>query len=295
MRQRTNASVRWLFTGLVLAAALTALGRLRERRATERLVDRLLASRPETSEQESETDALADLPTPVQQYLETALGDDPGRTRSVRVGQAGTLRVGGLDSPWRPFTATHHARVQAPGFVWDAVVDVFPYLSVGVRDAFVDEAGSSHVSLFGALPVGGAESTPELDEAALQRYLAEAVWYPTALCPASGVSWEAVDGRTARATLTCGETTASLTFHFTSIGGEDGHGDDDRVVVERVHTARRYRAVGDGFEPTPWTGLWRNYEERDGVLVPTTGEVVWHLPDGDLHAWRGTVERFSRR
>jgi len=23
--------------------------------------------------------------------------------------------------------------------------------------------------------------------------------------------------------------------------------------------------------------------------VPTTGDVIWHLDDGDLHAWRGRL------
>jgi hypothetical protein len=100
------------------------------------------------------------------------------------------------------------------------------------------------------------------------------------------VRWEPVDDRVARATLTVGETTASLDFHF---AGADGEGDEGGLEIERVHTNRRYRRVDGGFEPTPWTGLWRDYENRDGVLVPTTGEVVWHLPEGDLRAWRGRV------
>lgn len=312
MPRQDGSSFRAKRTGLALTLALvvlTGLGRLRERRATARLVDRLLARADWTGERAvADTDAepLTGLPEPVRRYLETALGDTPRRTRSVRIEQRGQLRVGGLDSPWRPFTATHHARTQSPGFVWDAVVEAFPFVSVRVRDAFVDEEGSSHVSLFGALPVGGAASTPELDEAALQRYLAEAVWYPTALLPANGVSWESVDDRTARATLTCGDKSASLTFHFSAIDSQDSDDTEDSddgdgregeggVVVERVHTTGRYRAVADGFELTPWTGLWRNYEERDGVTVPTTGEVVWHLPDGDLHAWQGTVAGLSRR
>jgi hypothetical protein len=268
-----------------LALALAIVGRYREECATERTVDRLLAAES-TATREAGAGTLADAPAPVRRYLETALPEPsaPASGGWVRIEQEGTLRTGDADSPWRAFTATHRATVRQPGFVWDARVGLLPLVWLRVRDAFVDGAGSARLSLWSAVPVGGSASTPALDEAALQRYLAEAVWYPAALHPSNGVRWEPLDDRTARATVTAGETTASLTFHF------DGDG-----RVERVHTSGRYRAVDGGFEPTPWTGVWRGYEERDGVEVPTRGEVVWHLPGGDLRAWRGRVTGFERR
>jgi hypothetical protein len=200
----------------------------------------------------------------------------------VRLEQSGELRLGGPDSSLTPFTATQYATVRRPGFVWDATIEPFPWASLRVRDAFVDGDGSARVTLFGALPIAGAGPGPELNEAELQRYLAEAVWYPWALLPRNGVVWEPIDDRTARATLTHAGTTASLTFHFAT-------GDGGGVEVERVHTERRYRRVDGGFEPTPWTGRWGGYEDRAGVRVPTVGEVVWHLDGGDLQAWRGRV------
>mgnify|MGYP006285032349 FL=1 len=279
-----------LLAVLVTVLGLVGLARHRETRATERVVDRLLDEGAANEQRRDGTDARVDLPEPVQQYFETAFSGDPHRPRSVRIEQEGTLRVGGPESSWKPFTATHHATVHSPGFVWNATVKFAPFVSVRVRDAFVGGEGSARVALFGALPLGSETGSPELNEAALQRYLAEAVWYPTALRPENGVSWEGIDEQTARATLEAGKTTASLTFHFSTADG-----DGDETVVERVHTERRYRAVGDGFEPTPWTGLWREYEERDGRRVPTEGEVVWHLDEGDLHAWRGRVSEVEYR
>ncbi|AUV83558.1 hypothetical protein C2R22_19500 [Salinigranum rubrum] len=286
---RVSARVSLVLVTLATALALVALGRRREARATEGLVDRLLAGSAEAAERGRDREDRTALPDPVRRYFDTALPEGSRTMDGVCVEQAGRLRVGGPDSSWKPFTATHRATVRRPGFVWDATVSVLPLTPVRVRDAFVGGEGSSRVTLFGALPLGGATGSRELDEAALQRYLAEAVWYPAALLPEHGVSWEGVDDRTARATLVYEETTASLTFHFSEEAdpaqGEEG----GETVVERVHADRRYRAVEGGFEPTPWTGLWRDYENRDGVLVPTTGEVVWHLPEGDLHAWRGRV------
>jgi hypothetical protein len=296
-RDRSLARTR-LVLGVVLAAiavVLAVLGRRREVRATERAVERLLRAADEAQGRTvtSLRETRDDLPAPVERYFETVLPADGWGTRAVRVEQAGDLRLGGPGSSWTAFTATHHATVGRPGFVWDATVDLLPGVSVWVRDALVDGAGSARVTLFGAVPVAGAGPSTELNEAELQRYLAEAVWYPTALLPENGVRWEPIDDRTARATLVEGETTASLTFHFS--GTDDGNGDDGaEVEVERVHAGRRYRTVDGDLVPTPWTGLWREYEVRGGLRVPTEGEVVWHLPDGDFHAWRGRVTGFDR-
>jgi hypothetical protein len=280
---------RPLSVGLAVAATgigLVALGRRREERAADRAVCRLVAAGRRDLSRAGTGDDHADLPEPVRRYLDAVRPEGTPPTERVRIDQAGELRLGDADSPWKPFSATHHATVGRPGFVWDARVELRPFVSVRIRDAVVDGEGSARVALCSAFPVAGAGSSPELNEAALQRYLAEAVWYPTALLPSAGVRWEPIDDRTARATLTHRGTTASLTFHFS-----------ERNRVERVHAERRYRSVDGGFEPTPWTGLWRGYERRGRVAIPTEGEVVWHLPDGDLHAWRGRVvgvERWER-
>lgn len=277
----------------VLAVVLWILagrGRRREERSRARLRARLEAGAGRRPSAPASREA--DLPRPVRRYFEAVFdveeaGDERearNRGGTVRIEQSGELRVGGVDSPWHAFTATHHASVTTPGFVWEAVVSMAPGLSVRVRDSFVDGEGSERVTLFGAFPVATSASCPELDEASLQRYLAEAVWYPAALAPENGVVWEPIDDHSARATLDCGETSASLVFHFSR-----DH------LVERVHTSRRYRQVGGRFEPTRWTGLWGAYEEREGVRVPTSGEVVWHLPTGDLSVWRGALERIERR
>ncbi|RXK46767.1 hypothetical protein EAF64_18955 [Halorientalis pallida] len=201
----------------------------------------------------------------------------------ARIGQVGRLRPGDADSPWQPFTATHHVTVDPPGFYWDATVRYLPFVSVGVRDRFADAESGASVSLFGVVPIDSAGSSPELREAELIRYLAEAVWYPTALLPNEGVEWEGIDDETARATVEHGGVTASLTFTF----------EDDEVTS--VHADERYRSVDGRYEPTPWTGHWHDYATRQGVSVPMAGEVTWHPPDGAFQAWQGRVTDIEYR
>jgi hypothetical protein len=147
-----------------------------------------------------------------------------------------------------------------------------------VRDAFVEGVGSMLGTVLGLVTVVNVHDTPDITAGALVRFLAEAVWLPTALLPSHGVRWTPLDAASARATLTSGVTTASLDFHF----GADG-------LVERIYTPARGRDVNGTFVPTPWEGRWLEYAERGGLLVPVRGEVAWILPEGPLPYWRGEI------
>lgn len=216
---------------------------------------------------------LADLPDPVQRYLDAVLTEGQARARTARVEQRGEIRLG---ESWKPFTATQHFAVDPPGFVWDATVEFAPFLPVRVVDVYADGEGSLRAKLLSALTVSAAAPSPEVNESELVRYLGETAWNPTALLPTAGVEWEAIDDESARATIEDGRTTASLVFHF----------EDEEV--RRVHTEARYRQEDD--DVAPWTGYFDAYEEFDGVRVPTEAEVEWNLSDGDQPYWRGEVE-----
>jgi hypothetical protein len=77
--------------------------------------------------------------------------------------------------------------------VWNARVQVAPLVHVCVRDALIEGKGSGQVSLLSAFTMNAAADTPEMNSGSLHRYLAEAVWYPTALLPSSQLMWSALD------------------------------------------------------------------------------------------------------
>lgn len=266
-------------TGAVVALLMAVLARIFWlRRVTARRIDELRRSANTERKTVFTTADLEGLPAPVRAYFENTLQEGQSYIDTVRLKQNGKLRLGDASSSWRRFTATQHVTVDPPGFFWDASISLAPFVSLCIRDLFRDGNGSAEVSLFGIVPLDRGEPSQELNEAELVRYLAEAVWYPTALLPSEGVQWEPIDDRTAKATIDHGDVSASLTFSFN---------EDDEVT--RVYTEERYRRVEDGFEPTPWSGYWHNYQRRNGIRIPMEGEVVWHLPDGDLEAWQGQL------
>lgn len=43
----------------------------------------------------------------------------------------------------------------------------------------------------------------------------------------------------------------------------------------------------------PWEVRLSNYQDRDGMLVPLTGEVAWLRPEGRAPYWRGTISALT--
>ena len=118
----------------------------------------------------------------------------------------------------------------------------------------------------------------ELNEGALQRYLAEAVWFPTAFLPSQGVEWSEIDDYIARATITDSNTKISLDFHFNEAG-----------EITDVYTHGRYREVNGKYELTPWSGRYHKYEAKNGIRIPVEGEVEWELPEGSFTYWKAQI------
>lgn len=223
-------------------------------------------------------DGAQELPAPVRRYLELAI--EPGRApvRSVMIRHAGEFRMGEAEDSWRPFTSTQFVTTSPPGFDWDARIQTLPGVPVFVRDGYVLGEGGLRAALFGLIPVMKAEDSAEIARGQLLRYLAESMWYPTALLPGHGVVWTPTGESSARATLRDGAVEATVEFHF----GGDG-------LVSEMFAPDRPRAEGEAFVLSPWAGRCRRFERRDGLLIPLEAEVEWRLPDGALPYWRGRI------
>ena len=225
---------------------------------------------------------LAGLPAPVARYLKMALREGQPYIRSARIIQEGALRLRQTEQRWSPFTAQQEFTAPPAGFVWDASVRMLPILSARIRDSYLPGRASMRGRLFGLIPVVNASGTPELSQGGLQRYLSEMVWFPTAFLPGQGVEWSAIDDRRALATITDSGTSVSLEFRF-----------NERDEVAEVFATGRWRVIEGKYILTPWGGRHVNYEERQGVRVPTEFVVIWHLPDGDFDWMKARLTEVS--
>ena len=278
----------WLRGTVVAASVGAASGVLitlaasrRWQAATDRLAAELdrLAGRPAGR---VSFDSLATLPAPVQRYLRLVLREGQLRIRAARMRQSGTFRSReGMDpeAGWASFVATQRFSAEPPGFLWDARIRMAPLVSVRVRDAYVGGHASMRGAVAALVPVGNAADDDALRTGALQRYLAEAVWLPTALLPGGRVTWAPGDERTASATITDGGTTVSLEFEF---------GSEGEIVAAR--SPGRKRAVPGkpgGYVVAPWGGRYARYESHGGMRVPTESEVYWVIAGSEQPYYRG--------
>ncbi len=268
-------------TGLGLASAVALailLASVRWNGATRQLVEMLHQAIP-TREITTVTFREFDqLPAPVARYLRLALKEGQPFIRSARIIQSGQFRANEAENGWRPFKAKEYFSSRPPAFVWDASIRMAPLMDVRVRDGYVAGQASMQGKLLSLATVIDARGKAELNAGALQRYLAEAVWFPTALLPGEGVRWSAIDNNRALATLTDSDATVSLEFHF-----------NDSGEIASVSTPGRYREINGRYELTPWAGHFRRYEVRDGMRIPVEGEVEWRPSDGNIPYWKGQI------
>jgi hypothetical protein len=221
-------------------------------------------------------DKLLCIPDVVGRYLHYAIRGDC-RIRAATVSQEGEFRLGSSGEHWRPFEATEQFGVDRPAFEWDAQMRLAAFMTIRVRDAYLNGRGSTSASLLGHTFMS-ARPGHELDAGALQRYLAEAVWLPSVLVAGPGIAWQRLARQTAIATLRDGPTSVSLQFTFGEIG-----------EITEIFAPARYRSVEGVYVPTPWLVRCWDYIEVDGFRVPERTEVSWVLPDGLFTYWRARV------
>ncbi|MBI5721498.1 MAG: hypothetical protein HZC37_27825 [Burkholderiales bacterium] len=279
-------SMKWVAVGLTLLLAAWAtvglLGRWQWSRAAHELERGLEAARRAPDVARYDPRELEDLPAPVQRYFRAALTPGQPIVAAATIEHTGQFNLGEAQDNWKPFTSHQRIVATRPGFVWNARIAFVPGLAMRVLDASVAGAGRLHAAVAGLVTVAEAKDTPDLAEGELMRFFAEAAWVPTALLPSQGVHWEAVDEHSARATMSDGALSVTLTFGFAADG-----------TLESVQALSRGRTVAGRTVPTPWEGRWSNPQTHSGMRVPMTGEVAWLTPEGRRAYWRGTITSVS--
>ncbi|SFN68640.1 hypothetical protein SAMN05216289_14815 [Dokdonella immobilis] len=223
------------------------------------------------------------LPEPVRRYFERMLPAHGRLPAVTRIRQHGTLRSSCSSTRWLDFTADQVIAARSTEFQWLARVAVGAGLSFDVCDRLVANEAGSEVRLCSLFVLGADRGSRELTEASLQRFLAEAIWSPAALLPAAGVSWQAIEERSALATLACGATRVSLQFRFNA----EGEATDVYAPARWMRERGRYRAVA-------WEGRYFDYAWRDGIRVPLRAEVGWYVDEAWCPVWKGRIDRIEQ-
>jgi hypothetical protein len=215
----------------------------------------------------------------VEKVRRFAMSDPASPWSGARLRQHGEMRLG-PDRPWMPFQAEQRFDGNGVNFRWEARVRMAPFLTAHVVDSFEHGAGGLVARVLGLIPVARARG-PETDVAEAMRGLAELPWRPFAFGADGPVTFEVASFDVLRATFDDGRTRATVDL---DVGGDGS--------VLGASAASRPRLVGKTVVNTAWSGVFRDYRDFDGVRVPSTAEVTWHLPEGPFTYWRGRVTEF---
>lgn len=200
--------------GVAACAAAVTYGGKNWGDGTRRLRARLEKARAPMMPHAVDFCELEGLPEPVQRYFRTTLEEGRPMVTGVRMKPQGLLNMGEKTDRWRPFVSDQRVTTRPPGFDWDARARMMPGLTVHVHDAYVSGEGILSAALLGLMRLVDHRGAGDVAAGELMGFLAEAVWYPTVLLPSQGVRWEAMDARTARATLADEATVVTLVLLF---------------------------------------------------------------------------------
>lgn len=169
---------------------------------------------------------------------------------------------------WIEAYAEQYITVDEPAFVWKVRMNMLPLLPVTGRDKFVNGKGQMNIKLFSLVNMV-ISAGEKIDQGALQRYLAEIGWYPSAAL-GPYIQWEAIDATSAKATMTYKGVSGSVVFHFNEGGDMIGCNAD------------RYMGGGKEAKLEKWEVQSIEHAVKSGVRMPVKSAATWKLKAGDF-------------
>jgi len=277
-------NIMWILCFLIVPIVIAGffLSQLREKSKLQEMEGKLLRNLKNRSITKVNFDTFALLPDPVSRYFKYVLTNRQPMIALMSMQQTGLLRTNTLTDKWVAFTADQLVVPSAPGFIWNAKMATPFKTHVGVSDSYITGVGSARVNFLSAIVLAKETGAQELNSGALLRYLAEAVWYPTALLPEFGVVWTAINSNAALATLSDRETSVSLEFRFNTLG-----------EVTSIYSPDRFRSLDGDYIQIPWEGCFKNYTIQSGMKVPSYGEVGWHELGILQLVWKGHINKIQ--
>jgi len=208
------------------------------------------------------------LPEFVQKWLTNSGILGQKKIQTVRLKQKALLKMKPNQKKWQKASAEQYFTTEEPAFIWKVDMQMMPLIKVKGRDMFSEGKGEMMMKIFGLFPVVNQRNNEKINSGALQRYLAEIVWFPSAaLSPY--INWEKEDEHSAKAFMTYKGTKGSGTFTFDEIGNF------------AKFSAPRYMGGDEDAELREWVITVQETKVMSGIRIPVKLEVTWKLEAGD--------------
>lgn len=214
---------------------------------------------------------LEPLPEPAQRYLRFMGILDRPRDWSCRLGFAGRFKVK-RSAPWRPCEVWQYntSPVVTRTFFMQMRFGGLPVLG---RDTYRGGHGrmlGRLLDLFTVIDGNG----PEFDIGELVTCLNDMVMIAPSMLLVPAVTWSAVDARSFDLSLTDHQITVKARVFVDERGAPIDFETTDRFLEDPANPKRLMRGR--------WTTPMEGFQGVEGRQLPTRGQAVWHLPDGDF-------------
>lgn len=259
---------------LVLVPVILLLGRKSQlSRQTEvgNALQKLYQSTKNAPTKTYNSDSLVGLPEPVQRYFKYALSEGQQYVTRVKLKHRGWFRTKPKQK-WNRIRGEEYFACYPPGFLWMGKLSW-----ASAVDQYIHGRGNLRVKLLSLLPVVNAKGAAT-DQGEFLRWLAEAVWFPTALLPSENLSWVPIDEESARIQYQDEHIQAEGIFYF-----------NDQGQITHFKT-KRYM---DDNRLEEWTTYCEDYRLTKGMRIPYFATAVWNLSEGDFCYAKFKLEEIS--
>lgn len=210
---------------------------------------------------------IVDLPEVVQKWLKNSGVLETELVQSVFLEQDLRMKLKPEHNKWIQGKAKQYFTTDPPAFNWSVQIKMNGLIPISGMDKCINGQGTMTMNLLSLIPIVKVKPEPNINQAALQRYLAEIIWFPAAaLSP--HIKWKSVDNFSAKAIMDYGGTQGDGVFYFDTAGN-----------FEKFETLR-FRDVKKDSIPTPWVAKALKLEVVNGIKIPVESEVSWELDAG---------------
>jgi hypothetical protein len=216
------------------------------------------------------SEMLDSLPEPVKKWMKKINLRGKPVIFNARIRQNCQMRMTPEQSDWTDAIALQYVSTYSPSYIWKVRMNMYPFIDITGRDLFQNGKGDMEINILSLLPVVDV-SGDKIDEGSMQRYLAECVWYPSALLSDS-IQWRLIDENSAEASMRYMGTKASVTFHFNKEGD-----------LQKV-SAMRYQGDDAAAEKKEWIINIYQTDDFNGLTLPSKVDVTWRS-NGESWTW----------
>jgi hypothetical protein len=255
---------------IMLLACMFAYGNFSFANQVNTEVSQML-SKVETNQKTSTIiNTIDNLPIPVQKWLKNCGIKNNLKIKNVYLKQEVLMKLKPQQKKWYKAIAQQYFITQPAAFNWMVTMDLNPMINLVGRDKLANGKGEMLIKVGAILPIVNEKNNSKINQATLQRYLAEIVWFPTAAL-SSNIYWEFVNDNCAKATILVNEILTSGYFYFNNEG-------------EFIKfSAMRYKDVNDD-KPKEWIVEVVESKVLNTIKIPVKLKATWKL-DEEYFTW----------